>query len=297
MATGQAQQDPQFSQSMYNIMMFNPGYAGSKNAICATALNRQQWRGFDGAPVTSVFTVNSPFRLFGSDHGAGLHILSDDVGFENNLSINLSYAYRMDAGPGKLGIGLGFGMINSSLDAQWFTPGGNPTGGGAIPSGNESAMTMDFSAGLYYYTDGMYLGFSSTHINESAIEYSSTATPYLNRHYYLTAGYTLSLQNPEYSFLPALTVHSDGAMTQFNLGGILDYNNRIWGGLSYRFGAAIVGIAGFELFNGINIGYSYDFSTTAISRHSKGTHEFMLRYCFELGVDRNPQKYRSVRIL
>ncbi len=301
MLMSNAQQDPQFSQSMYNIMMYNPGYAGSRDAICATALSRQQWRGFDGAPVSSVFTVNSPFRLFGADHGGGLHILNDDIGFETNLSINLSYSYRMDAGDGKLGIGAGFGMISSSLEAEWFIPSGdshtNASGDPSIPAGDETALTGDFSAGLFYYTDDYYIGLSSTHINQPAIDYTATATPFLRRHYYLTAGYTISFNNPAFRALPTLLVQSDGAMTQFNLGGIIEYDAKLWGGLYHRFRSAVVVIAGLELFNGIKIGYSFDFSTTAMSSHNKGTHEFLLRYCFELDMDRSPRRYRSVRIL
>ncbi len=296
-----AQQDPQFSQSMFNIMMFNPGYVGSKNAICATAVNRQQWMGFEGAPVSSLFTVNSPFRLFGADHGAGLHILNDELGFETNLSITASYALRIDAGAGKLGIGIGFGMINSTLDADWFVPAADaytpPSGDPSIPAGNESALTADFSAGIFYYTDDLYLGISSTHINQPAVEYTQTARPFLSRHYYLTAGYNLEMGNPSLSALPTLLVQSDGVITQLNIGAIIDYENRLWGGLFYRYGSALVGMAGIELFNGINIGYSYDFSTTAIIRHNKGTHEFLLRYCFEIDRDRTPRRYRSIRIL
>lgn len=292
-----AQQDPQFSQSMYNIMMFNPGYVGSKNAICATAINRQQWMDLDGAPVSSVFTVNSPFRLFRADHGVGAHILNDQIGFETNLSFNLSYAYRMDAGAGKLGIGLGFGMINSSLDGEWVFPGGGTTGDPSIPSGNENTFTMDFSAGLFYYTDKMYAGISSTHVTEPSVEYNIQAAPFLGRQYYLTAGYSLTLSNPSYSFIPSLTVHSDGVMTQFNLGSIFDYDSRIWGGFSYRHGAAVVGMAGIKIFGDIHVGYSHDFSTTALRKFNKGTHELMLRYCFDLGTDSGPQRYRSIRIL
>ena len=282
-------------------MMYNPGYVGSKNAICATAINRQQWMGFDGAPVSSVFSVNSPFSLFGADHGAGLHILNDEIGFETNLSINLSYAYRMDAGPGKLGIGIGFGMINSSLDAEWFIPAGDSytpaTGDPSIPAGNESVLTPDFSLGFFYYTEELYIGFSATHINESVIEYTPEATPFLSRHYYLSAGYSLPLENPSFNVLPSLLLQSDGVMSQLNLGSIIDYEGKIWGGVFYRLGSAIVGMAGVELYNGIHIGYSYDFSTTAIRSHNKGTHEFMLRYCFDLDLDRSAQKYRSIRIL
>ncbi len=299
--SGNAQQDPQFSQNMFNIMMFNPGSVGSKNAICATLINRQQWMGFEGAPVTTVFNANTPFSLFGADHGAGLHILNDEIGFETNLSINASYAYRMNAWDGKLGIGVGFGIINSSLDAEWVIPsdeGYTPaTGDPSIPVGNESAITLDFSAGLFYYTDELYVGFSATHIGQPVVEYNPTATPFLKRHYYLTAGYGISLTNPSYKLLPAVHMQTDGVITQLNMGSLIEYNNRLWGGVFYRFGSAVVGIAGLELFNGINIGYSYDFSTTAIMGHNRGTHEFMIRYCFDLVTDRTPQRYRSIRIL
>lgn len=298
---GHAQQDPQFSQSMFNIMMYNPGYVGSRNAVCATAMNRQQWMGFEGAPVSSLFSVSSPFRLLGRKHGAGLHILNDEIGFETNLGINASYAYRINVGQGELGIGAGFGMINSSLDAEWFIPAGDSytpaSGDPSIPAGNETTLTMDFSAGVFYHTDNMYIGISSTHINEPSIEYTPAANPFLSRHYYLTAGYTIYFSNPSFSALPALFIQSDGVMTQLNLGTLVQYENKVWAGISYRFGSAIVGIAGIELFNGLNIGYSYDFSVTAISGHNKGTHEFMLGYCLDLGIDRRPQRYRSIRIL
>ncbi len=297
MIRGNAQQDPQFSQSMFNIMTFNPGSVGNKNAICATALNRQQWVGFEGAPVTSAFTANSPFRLFGADHGAGLHIVNDEIGFQSNLSINASYAYRMNAGNGKLGIGLGFGMINSSLEADWVSPDGNPGGDRLIPDRAESIFTLDFSAGLFYYDDDMYLGFSTTHINQSLLEYPGKDPSFLSRHYYLTSGYSILLRNPSFKLLPAVHLQTDGAMTQLNLGSLIEYNSKMWGGVFYRFGSAIVGIAGLELFNGINVSYSYDFSTTAIINHNKGSHEFMLSYCFELDTDRSPQRYRSIRIL
>jgi type IX secretion system PorP/SprF family membrane protein len=292
-----AQQDPQLSQNMYNIIMFNPGYAGSKNAICATAVNRQQWVDLEGSPVSSVFTATSPFRLLGADHGVGAYILNDQIGFETNLSFNLSYAYRMDAGAGKIGIGLGAGMINSSLDGEWVVPGGSPAGDPSIPSGNENTFTLDLSAGLFYYTDKLYFGISSTHINEPAVEYNMQAAPFLGRQYYLTAGYSLDLSNRLYRFLPTLTVHSDGVMTQFYFGGMIDYDSRLWGGLSYRHGSAIVGMAGIRIFGDIHVGYSHDFSTTGLRKYSKGTHEFMLRYCFDLGTDSGPRRYKSIRIL
>ncbi|MDR2848526.1 MAG: PorP/SprF family type IX secretion system membrane protein, partial [Bacteroidales bacterium] len=81
-----AQQDPQYSQYMFNQLAINPGYAGSRDAICATALHRQQWVGLKGAPVTSVFSAHTPFQLFGQSHGVGLNIVSDQLGFNKDIN-------------------------------------------------------------------------------------------------------------------------------------------------------------------------------------------------------------------
>src|SRR4030043_306955 len=80
-----AQQDPQYSQYMFNTMAINPGYAGSGEAICASLLHRIQWQGFKGAPNVSQFQVNSPFKLFNANHGVGIAIVNDIFGFNKDL--------------------------------------------------------------------------------------------------------------------------------------------------------------------------------------------------------------------
>ena len=60
-----AQQTPQFSQNMFNKLANNPGFAGSMEAICATALHRQQWIGFgDGRPVTTNLVLTLEFLQY-----------------------------------------------------------------------------------------------------------------------------------------------------------------------------------------------------------------------------------------
>lgn len=296
-----SQQDPQFSQNMFNKIMINPGSTGSTDLICVTAVNRQQWVGFDGAPVTSAFSISSPVRLFGKNHGIGIFVLNDHVGFETNLGLNLAYAYRTYIGAGTLGIGLYGGIINSSLNAEWRIPATDyhtpPGSDPSIPAGNESALSFDLGFGIYYNTEKLYVGVSSTHLNEPQIDYSATAKPFFSRYYYVMAGYSLELKNPAFEFQPGVFVQTDGVMTQMDLSGLMVYNKKYWAGLSYRLGSAVIGMAGLEIFSGIRIGYSYDFATTAMQQYSKGSHEFVINYCFSLSVDRTPKKYRSIRIL
>ncbi len=296
-----SQQDPLFSQNMFNKVMINPGAAGSADMICATVVNRQQWVGFEGTPVTSAFSLSSPFRLFGKNHGAGLFILNDQAGFETNLGINLAYAYRAYVGAGTLGIGIYGGVINSSLQATWNIPSTEfhtPAGADpSIPIGNESTLSFDLGFGLYYYTDKLYIGLSTTHLNEPEINYSVSSNTFFSRYYYAMAGYNLALKNPDFEFQPGLFIQSDGVMTNVDFSGIMAYKNKYWAGISYRLGSAIIGMIGFEIFSGIRVSYSYDFSTTSIQRHSNGSHEFVINYCFNLFADRRPQQYRSIRIL
>jgi len=296
-----SQQDPKFSQNMFNKVMINPGSAGSDDVICVTAVNRQQWVGFEGAPVTSAFSISSPFRLFGKNHGIGLFVLNDQIGFETNLGINLAYAYRTFIGSGTLGIGLYVGLINSSLKATWSIPSTDfhtpPGSDPSIPSGDNSALTFDMGFGMFYSTENLYVGISSTHLLEPEIDFTATANPFFSRFYYVMAGYNLEIKNPAFEFQPGVFIQSDGVMTQLDLSGMFVYNKKYWAGLSYRLGSAIIGMAGFEIFSGIRVGYSYDFATTPIQRYSKGSHEFVVNYCFSLSVDRSPKKYRSIRIL
>ena len=295
-----AQQDPQFSQYMFNQMAINPGYAGSNDMICATLLNRQQWVGFNGAPSSTVFHVNAAVKPFGVSSGVGLFIMNDQAGFLKNLNISASYSYRLDLGPGKLGIGLNLGMYNQSLEPEWFIPVSDAhtdvNGDPLIPANNESIFVFDMGFGLFYKTDELYVGLSSTHLNEPKFKYSE-GTPFLKRHYYFTAGYNFQLPNPLFEILPSIQILSDGATSEISLNANTLYNKKFWGGVSYKVGSAIVGMLGVQLFNGIQLGYAYEFPTSDIIQGTTGSHEFLVNYCFSLGLERSPRRYKSIRFL
>jgi type IX secretion system PorP/SprF family membrane protein len=295
-----AQQDPQFSQNMFNTMAINPGYAGSNDAICATLLHREQWVGFKGAPSTSLFNVNAAIKPFKLNSGIALGVMNDNWGYDRDIGLNFSYAYRLSVGDGKLGIGVGVEMINKSLNAEWYVPSnGNytpPDTDPSIPNKKESAMVVDFAGGVFYRTEKLYLGVSSTHIRQAEMEYQK-GNPFLARHYYLTSGYNISLPNPSFELIPSIFVKSDGKTTQLDVNTSVLYNKKFWGGLSYRINDAIVGMVGVELSNGLKLGYSYDFTISDIFKNSGGSHEFMVGYCFSIQKEKAPQKYKSIRFL
>jgi type IX secretion system PorP/SprF family membrane protein len=295
-----SQQDPLSSQYMFKTLTYNTGVAGTSGMICATALNRQQWIGFKGAPSTTVFNISAPVSLFSIKSGVGLLVESDNVGFDKDINLSASYSYLMDLGLGKLGIGLSLGMLNKTLTPTWEIPlddAHTPASGDPlIPENKESFVAFDAGFGLYYKTEKYYASLSVTHINQPKIKFSK-GEPYISRHYYLTGGYTLQLPNPALELIPSVFAFSDGKEVQATLTSLVRYNKKVWGGVSYRAGDALIGIVGFELFNGIRLGYSYDFTLSDIRKNSGGSHEFMVNYCFDLSLGKSPMKYKSIRFL
>ncbi len=299
-----SQQDPLSSQYMFNTMTYNPGIAGTSGMICATALNRQQWVGFDGAPNTTVFNISAPFSLFNRKHGAGIVIESDNIGFDKDINLSAAYSYHIDMSNGKLGIGINLGMINKLLEPTWKIPSGDgftqPDQDPLIPVNKESFVAFDAGFGVYLKGDKYYGSLSVTHLNQPKIRFTKNEaeiSTYISRHYYLTAGYTMQLPNPSLELLPSFFVYSDGKVAQINVTSLLRYNKKVWGGVSYRAGDAITGLVGFELYNGIRIGYSYDFPMSDIRKNTSGSHEFMVNYCFDLNLGKSPMRYKSIRFL
>lgn len=295
-----AQQDPKFSQNMFMAPFYNPGAAGSSDNICLGAAFRNQWTGLPDAPITTAFTANMPVRFLGRSHGIGITFMNDNLAFNNDFQVSATYAFRIELGQGNLGIGTNLGLANQALTPEWDDGDGviNPEGDAAIPQDGGSVFGFDMGLGVYYNTDNLYVGISTTHLNETSFIYpDDVAESKLVRHYYLMAGYNFQLANPMFEIMPSLMLQSDARSHHIYLNTNLRYNKRFWGGVSYTVGGALTALFGIEMLNGIMIGYSYDFELSPLLKYNSGSHEITVRYCFDLSVDRNPQKYKSIRFL
>lgn len=289
---GIAQQDPQFSQYMFARLPINAGYAGSSDAICGTLLYRNQWTGFGGEPKTTLLTADMPVDALHG--GVGLSVYAADrLGAENNLSFRAAYAYRKVVGPGTLGIGADFGFHQKSMNGNDFIF--NDAGDNRIPTGTVSDGTFDVGLGIYYNTDNLYVGLSSSHLNQGQIDYDNIRTQ-LVRHYWLMAGYSAEL-TPSLTLKPALMAKTDGVSTQLDVNANLLINSKFWVGAGYRLQDAVVLMAGLEILPNMKLGYSYDFTTSAIRTYSTGTHEIMLGYCFKPEKVVKRTYHRNVRML
>lgn len=297
-----SQQEPQFTQNMFNNMSINPGYAGTNDAISVTALLRQQWVGFKDSegnkisPETYLFSIDAPINILHG--GLGATITQDKLGFEKNIGVKLGYAYRCSLGYGDLGIGLQVGFLNKSIDFSKFIKIDNDD---PVLSGQseESTMVTDFSFGLFYNIPGeYYFGISTSQFRQAKADIGESSEFYLKRHYYITAGYHYILpNNPSFEVSPSFLIKSDGNTLQYDISSLLTYNNKFWGGISYRVTDAIGILLGLN-FKDISVGYSYDITTSKLgSVGSLGSHEIMLRYNFKIEVDKTPKTYKNTRYL
>ncbi|HEY3370840.1 MAG TPA: type IX secretion system membrane protein PorP/SprF [Prolixibacteraceae bacterium] len=295
-----AQQDPQFTFNKMNQLSVNPGFAGNDGMVNGLILNRYQWVGIEGAPKTLLFSAGAATELFGIPSGVGLNIMSDELGFQKNISVSLDYAYRKKIKWGNLGIGASLGFYNMAINGDWTIPdGGNWTAGESdplVPQGDVSQMALDMGVGAFLRSNDYYLGVSVTHVNQASIVFGDQASTYLARHYYLSAGYNISLSDPLFEIQPAVFIKTDMVSYQVDMAMDLVYKKRYSAGLNYRINDAIGVLLGFEMFNGLKVGYAYDIMTSALSGYGNGSHELYLGYSFDLGKNR-VKKYKSVRFL
>ena len=297
-----AQQAPMFTNYSNSYATVNPGFGGFSDGINVMGIYRNQWAGFkdmDGnnvSPTTTLFSGDMPVPFLKG--GASLSVMSDKIGFEDNVNINLGYSFHADLGAGKLGIGFALNMLNRSVDFGNFHP--TVDNAPAIPQGDQSDMLIDANLGLFWQIpETFYVGLSVTNLFESkGKELSSSATSSASfvgdRTLYLMAGYEHQFSNPLFKLLPSMCIMSDIASTQFNVGTKLLYNNKVWGGINYRFQESVAAMVGFK-FNDIQISYSYDINTMGLA--VQGSHEICISYLFKMNLEKSPRIYHSIRYL
>ncbi|MBZ0327676.1 MAG: type IX secretion system membrane protein PorP/SprF [Altibacter sp.] len=272
-----AQQDPQYTQYMYNMNVVNPAYAGNKEVLSITALYRKQWSGFDGAPETITFSAHSPI----SDKiGLGLSAIKDELGPVSETNVYADFSYTLQVSESlKLAFGLKAGATFHDvglIDLELQDP-------------NDPFFSQDINntypnvgAGAFFYGDKFYIGLSvpnflnSVHLDENGIKYGSETN-----HYFATAGYVFDVSE-NMKLKPSVMVKSafDAPLSiDGNLNALFYEKFEI--GASYRLDDSFSGLVGFQVTPNIRIGYAYDRVVSDINVVSDASHEVILT--FDLG--------------
>lgn len=278
----QAQQYPVYSQYLFNGLVINPAYAGSHVQLSTTAMYRNQWVNFDGAPKTLSFSAHT--SLLKNKIGVGLLLTNDEIGSYSNQSMFGSYSFIIKSPVGTLALGLqaGINVVSadfSDLDLNDFDD----------PSfaGFDTKIKPNFGAGVYFHNDYMFAGFSVPFLLNNNI--STSTETLLNeikeaRYYYLHGGLILPMDRfKKVQFNPSVLIRAqEGSPLSMDINAGFIFYDVFSVGASYRNIDGIVTYINLKLTDALHFGYSYDWTTSDIRMFSQGTHEFMLNYRFRI---------------
>jgi type IX secretion system PorP/SprF family membrane protein len=291
-----AQQAPMYTHYMYNTLMINPGYAGSRDALTVTALYRSQWVDFKGAPVTQTLTMHTPLR---SEHiGIGLSVLNDKIGPSNNTSLTGDFAFIMQlTQKSKLALGLsaGVNIFKANLSTLELDQQNDPV----FLTNINNNVTPNFGFGAYYSRERFYAGISVPNLLQNSftvVDESKNIDILIGkeqRHYFFIAGTMLNISN-NLAFKPTTLIKvTSAAPVQADFTASFIIGKKLLLGAMIRSGDAIGGLVGLDITDQLHLGYSFDWSYGLKTfKYNNGSHEIVLRYDF---IFFNKQQIHSPR--
>ena len=273
----QAQQDPHYTQYMYNMSVMNPAYAGSKENLSLGLLHRKQWVEIEDAPTTTTFFGHAPV---GKNVGMGLSVISDKIGpvEENNIYADFSYTLNL-GGEHKLAFGLKTGLTLHKVGLYDEVYPTLPDEFDPAFSENTSNSYFNIGSGLFYYTNKYYLGFSipnlmkSKHLDFNGREFGSEVS-----HYFVTGGYVFDI-NDNVKFKPFFMMKSAfEAPTSWDLSANFLFNEKFEIGGTYRLEDSFGAMVNYAITPNIKLGYAYDHIVSDLNVTTPSSHEIILLF-------------------
>ncbi|MFI5170853.1 MAG: type IX secretion system membrane protein PorP/SprF [Chitinophagales bacterium] len=301
------QQDPQFTQYMFNPAYFNPAAAGVEGAWISTLNVRNQWVNLPGAPISQIFTSQLPvYKLSG---GAGVSIINDIAGQQRNTGATIFYAYHKSFKKSILSFGLSGGIVQETIDgSKLVTPTGNyeniiDHNDPNLPVTLNSNLLPDASAGIYFFGKNLSAGISAAHIIAPFLksgDQTVTSTQY-NPDAYVYLAYRIGI-NDKIDITPNVLYKTDLIESIVDVSAIFSYNRNILAGLAFRGYAnsqydAIAVIAGLNITDKWRISYSYDITTSELNSVSAGSHEIVLKYSLPVSKPRAGKMINNPRFI
>lgn len=274
------QQDPQYTQYLFNMLALNPAYAGSSEQWDIRALSRHQWTGFEGRPVSQTLSGHS--TVWHQSLALGGTITRDAHGPITQTGLFVDATYRIMMDENKLAFGLKLGANHFNGDFAGLDP--MEDNDVVFMQSVSGKIDPQFGFGTMYYGDKFYVGLSVPKIlNTRFFQTDSVGTVFLpgqQDHILLSGGYVFEL-SPYLKFKPtALLKGVSGAPWSMDLSAHFLFYDQLWLGAAYRHEDALSIIAQFEMRSGISAGYAFDYTLSELQQYSNGTHEIMLGYRF-----------------
>lgn len=274
-----AQQDAQYTQYMYNMNVINPAYAGSRGTLSLGLLARSQWTNVNGGPKTMTFDAHAPV---GKKVGMGLSVIADEIGPAKEQNIYADFSYTLTTSQeGRLAFGLKAGVTLLNVNLLDVVLPQTSTGDDPLFDENINEAFPNVGAGVYYYNDKWYAGFSvpnllkSEHLDKENINTKASE----EIHYFLTTGYVFDLSST-LKFKPSILVKGvTGAPISFDVNANFLMYDRFEVGASYRWQDAVSMLFNFGVTRSFRVGYAYDYTISEFSNsNTGGSHELILLY-------------------
>ena len=295
-----AQQDPQFTQYMFNNLYLTPAAAGIDGITRFTALHRSQWMGYqssfgDGAaPTSQVLTFSTPIYRLKS--GFGAYVMHDQLGPQNNLEVQAMYAYHLGISDNaKLSFGLKLGLFSQGVNGTYYRYIQN--GDNLIVDGKESQVRPDVGVGAMLRSEKFYVGIGVNHLTEAQFDFGLDETRgALQKHINFTAGYFYDV-NFDLQIQPTILVKSDFNEFSFDMGVIATLRNTMWGGLSFRQSESATVLLGYSFLKDKSLKFGYSIDVVIKDREAKEnfSHELMLIYELPITVGTGKKVVRTPR--
>lgn len=276
-----AQQDPMYTQYMDNLLIVNPGFAGSNGTGNFMLVARNQWVSFDGAPTSRSFSYHTPIEKY--KVGLGFSVLTDKIGPLTQTGFYFDYSYFMQVGEKyKLGMGLksGFNFYRASL-TELQTVSQDPIYSKDIFKN----FLPNFGIGAFLFSDNTYFGLSVPKLVENTISREDYKTEYVSKekiHLYFVAGKKFDLgENIQLKTNSMLRVVKNAPIS-VDLTSLVGFKEKFWVGGMYRFGNSYGILTQFNISEKILIGYSYDIIYSELNAFNSGSHEIMFSYNFDI---------------
>lgn len=273
------QQDPVYSQYIFNMQPVNPAYVGSWQTMGFTALDREQWVGISGHPTTQTFSFQTP--IISQNVGIGFDVTVDKLGPERRILLNLDYSYRImlnDITSLRFGIKGGFTNYNNNLAGLRPFPDQIPDP--ALIGAIENKFLPNAGAGLFLSSPKYYLSFSVPKLFQNSFKENTANFSRMSeaREYYLIGGIVFNLSE-NIKFKPNFMAKAAvGSPFQYDLSANFLLAEKFWIGGIYRSGDAVGAMAQWIVNSRFRVGYAYDFTLTDLKYYHYGTHELMISY-------------------
>jgi type IX secretion system PorP/SprF family membrane protein len=277
-----AQQDPQYTQYMYNMNIINPAYTGSTEGLAVGALYRSQWVGIDGGPETFTFNIHSPV---GKQVGLGLSVK------ETNAYLDFSYTVPVGTVT-KLAFGIkgGFtfhdiGLIDLDIIDD-FDPNFQS---------NINETTPNIGVGIYFYKPNKYYISASVPniLNGIHLDTQGRKIGSESEHFFAAAGYVFDLSE-NFKLKPhALLKYALDAPMSYDINANVFMYDLVEVGLGYRLEDSFSGMINFQVSDNLRIGYAYDAIRSDLDIVTNSSHEIFINFDlnFSTKVSRSPRYF------